>query len=109
MYFANPFLFPTAGYRLAGMMVENQMRMMFALTDATFRGHNPFLTPSASQLDADDVEPLDPVDATNRASQQIARVAKPRVTPDDLKRKRTRKPSRPPVMPDREVPLHPAE
>lgn len=109
MYFTNPFLMSTAGYRLAGMMVENQMRMMFALTDATFRGKNPFLMPTATRNDSMDAEPLDPVDATNRASQQIARVVKPRVTPDDLKRKGSRQSARPPAASRQQMELHPAE
>ena len=91
-------------------MVEQQMRMMFALTDATFCGRNPFLMQSVPQNEKQALAPADPVDATNCASHQIARVAKPRVTPDAIKLKAQRQPSRPPSMAQRDgVAMHPAE
>ncbi|MEO0781823.1 MAG: hypothetical protein AAFZ46_08690 [Pseudomonadota bacterium] len=49
MFTQDPFQYSAAGFKLAGMMVETQMRLMFAFTDATLGGKNPFLYPPISR------------------------------------------------------------
>lgn len=106
MYFTDPFQFSAAGYRLAGMMVEQQMRVMLALTDATFGGKNPFVSPPVLRRDTAGAEATKTADAPKA---QIARVVKARVTPQDLKLRREAKPSVTPPARMHTEGLHPAE
>lgn len=119
MFIKDPYQFSTAGYRLAGMMVENQMRLMLALTDATFRGSNPFFNPPVSRRAPTDVSANVTSEAattsntdakvTQSTKPPLARVARARVTPDDVKRKSPRRASKPPAPKVVETDLHPAE
>lgn len=106
MYMTDPFQFSAAGYRLAGMMVENQMRVMLVFADAAFGGANPFFYPPVARRDEAEIKPTP---SPHRGTPKKARVTKSRVMPQDLKRKRTRLPKPVPNKPNSEAPAHPAE
>lgn len=106
MFTQDPFQYSAAGFKLAGMMVETQMRLMFAMTDATLGGKIPFFYPPVSRREAEaETGPQPSVSVV--AKKPKAAVPKP--THNPTVRKKTTKAAVTPKAKAPEAVVHPAE
>ncbi|MEM7733810.1 MAG: hypothetical protein AAF280_13665 [Pseudomonadota bacterium] len=104
MYLTDPFQFSAAGYRLMGIMVEQQMRVVKVLGDAAMASH-PLMASPVPRRDAAPVK----AKATIKA---VTHAALPAKRPSPTASKRPRQPSPPrafPQAPANGTPAHPAE
>ncbi|MEO0372478.1 MAG: hypothetical protein AAF231_13555, partial [Pseudomonadota bacterium] len=107
MYITDPFQFSAAGYRLMGVMVEQQMRVMKVMSDAALTS-NPLLTSPVPRRDV--VAPA--TTTTKPKTKSVTHLAKPATRPTTASSNRQRQPSPPPAFPQSPTGgtvAHPAE
>lgn len=107
MYLTDPFQFSAAGYRMMGIMVEQQMRVMKVLGDAALAS-NPLLSSPVARRT---VEPSAP-HKTKPVARSVTHLTKPATLSKPAASKRPRQPSPPPAFPQAPAngtAAHPAE